>query len=80
MEMSGSGWQVVFRRGGHLTQEAQEDPAAVPRILERWVDAQDSSSEAEQLRDALEHLLLQRPGNGSGTSLVTFPTIHFLVG
>lgn len=61
---------MVFRRGKHLTQEAEEDPAAVPRILERWIDAQQSASEAAQLRDALEHLMLQRLGSDAGTSLV----------
>lgn len=62
--------QVVFRRGKHLTQEAQEDPAAVPRILERWVDVQQAAREAMHMKHALEHLLRPRLGNDADASPV----------
>ena len=62
--------QVVFRRGKHLTQEAQEDPAAVPLILERWVDAQHAAHEAMHMKHALELLLRPHLGNYTDTSPV----------
>ncbi len=62
--------QVVFRRGKHLTLEAQEDPAAVPLILEHWVDAQLAAREATHLKHALEDLLRPRLGNDADASPV----------
>ncbi|BDA41633.1 hypothetical protein COCOBI_02-4140 [Coccomyxa sp. Obi] len=60
--------EVVFRRGKHLTQEAQEDTAAVPLILERWVDAQQAAREATHMKHALEHLLRPHLGNDADAS------------